>query len=111
MLKRLTQERIIQYKLVHTYTQETYYSCSHLEIFICIYSIRGEIDQISTNTFRCTICSAPNVYMFVYKLIIAPIVPLTIDPDQDSWNGHKSFDSGIYKCLLSVIMKCKFTCL
>ena len=32
MLKRLIQERIIQYKLVHTYTQETYYSYSHLEI-------------------------------------------------------------------------------
>ena len=76
MLKRLIQDRIIQYKLVHTYTQETYYSYSHLEIFICIYSIRGEIAQISTNTFRYTMCSAPNVYMFVYILIIAPTVPL-----------------------------------
>ena len=26
------------------------YSYSHLEIFICIYSVRGEINQISTNT-------------------------------------------------------------
>ena len=76
MLKRLIQERIIQYKLVHTYTQETYYSYSHSEICICIYSIRGEIDQISTNTFRYTMCSEPNVYMFVYILIGAPIVPL-----------------------------------
>ena len=36
----------------------------------------GEIDQISTNTFRYTMCSAPNVYMFVYTLIGAQIVPL-----------------------------------
>ena len=34
-------------------------SYSHLEIFICIYNVRGEIDQISTNTFRYTMCSAP----------------------------------------------------
>ena len=52
------------------------YSYSHLEIIICIYSIRGEIDQISTNTFRYTMCCAPNVYMFVYILIGTPIVPL-----------------------------------
>ena len=50
---------------------------SHFEIFICIYNVRGEIDQISTNTFRYTMCSAPNVYMFVYRLIGAHIVPLT----------------------------------
>ena len=50
-----------------------YYYCSHLEIFICIYNVRGEIDQISTNTFRYTLCSAPNVY----TLIGAHIVPLT----------------------------------
>ena len=35
--------------------------------------------QISTNTFRYTMCSAPNVYMFVYTLIGAQIVPLSID--------------------------------
>ena len=29
----------------------------------------GKIDQISTNTFRYTMWSAPNVYMFVYTLI------------------------------------------
>ena len=63
---------------VHSYTHETYDSYSHLEIFICIYSVRGEIDQISTNTFRYTICCAANVYMFVYILIGAHIVPLTI---------------------------------
>ena len=27
-------------------------SYSHLEIFICICNVMGEIDQISTNTFR-----------------------------------------------------------
>ena len=52
------------------------YSYSHLEIVICIYNVRGEIDQISTNTFRYTICCAPNVYMFVYILIGAHTVPL-----------------------------------
>ena len=31
---------------------------------------------MSTNTFRYTMCSAPNVYMFVYTLIGAQIVPL-----------------------------------
>ena len=29
-----------------------------------------------TNTFRYTMCSTPNVYMFVYTLIGAHIVPL-----------------------------------
>ena len=38
----------------------------------------GEIDQISTNTLRYTMCSAPNVYKFVYTLIGAHIVPLTL---------------------------------
>ena len=51
-------------------------SYSNLEIFICIYNVRGEIDQISTNTFRYTMCSAPDVYMFVYTLMGAQIVPL-----------------------------------
>ena len=52
------------------------YFYSHLDIFICIYSAKGEIDQISTNTFRYTMCCAPNVYMFVYILIGTHIVPL-----------------------------------
>ena len=43
---------------------------------MCIYSVMGEIDQISTNTFRYTTCCAANVYMFVYILIGAHIVPL-----------------------------------
>ena len=50
--------------------------CLHLEIFICIYSVRGDIDQISTNTLGYTMCCAPIVYMFVYILIGAHIVPL-----------------------------------
>ena len=36
-----------------------------------MYSVRGEIDQISTNTFRYTTCCAANVYMLVYILITA----------------------------------------
>ena len=51
-------------------------SYSHLEIFICMYSVRGEIHQITTNTFRYTTCCAANVYMFVCILIGAHIVPL-----------------------------------
>ena len=45
------------------------YSYSHFEIVICINSVRGDIDQMSTNTCSYTICSAPNVYIFVYILI------------------------------------------
>ena len=52
------------------------FSYSHLEIFVCIYSVRGEIDQMSTNIFRCTTYCAANVYIFVYILTGAPIVPL-----------------------------------
>ena len=59
---------------LHTSNLSSY---SHLEIFICIYSVRGEIDQILTTTLRYTMCSAPNVYMFVYTLIGTHIVPLT----------------------------------
>ena len=60
---------------IFLYTRNLY-SYSHLEIFICIYSVRDEIDQISANTFRYTICCTANVYMFVYILIGTPIVPL-----------------------------------
>ena len=45
------------------------YSYSHFEIFICTYSVTGEIDQISTNTSRYNTCCAANVYMFVYILL------------------------------------------
>ena len=78
MLKILRQEGIIQYKYVHSYTQETYNFIHILEIFICIYSARGDIDQISTNTLRYTMCCASIVYMFVYILIGAHMVPLTM---------------------------------
>ena len=54
------------------------YSYSHLDIFICIYSVRGDIDQMSTNTSSYTICSAPNVYIFVYILIETRIAPLNL---------------------------------
>ena len=60
--------------LISTFLHTTnLYSYSHLEIFICIYSVRGEIDQTSTNAFRYTICCAANAYKFVYILIGAPI--------------------------------------
>ena len=42
------------------------YSYSHFEIIVCIYSVRGDIDQMSTNTPSYTICSAPIVYIFVF---------------------------------------------
>ena len=60
------------------------YSYSHLEILICIYSVRGELDKISTNTFKYTTCCAANVCicMFVYILIGSPIVPLSISTQQ-----------------------------
>ena len=52
-------------------------SYSHFEIVICIYSVRGDIYQMSTNTFSYAICSAPNVYIFVYILIETRIAPLS----------------------------------
>ena len=53
------------------------YSYSHFEIVICIYLVRGDIGQMSTNTSRYTICSTLNVYIFVYILIETRIAPLT----------------------------------
>ena len=76
MLKNLRQDRIIQYRISTSLYTRNLYSYSHFEILICIYSVRSEIDQISTNTFRYTICSAPNVYIFVYILIETRIAPL-----------------------------------
>ena len=61
---------------IFLYTRKPY-SYSHFEIVICIYSVKGDIDQMSTNTSSYTICSAPNVYMFVYILIETRIAPLT----------------------------------
>ena len=62
--------------LLHTRNQ---YSYSHFEIVICIYSVRGDIDQMSTNTFSYTICNPPNVYILVYILIETRIAPLTTE--------------------------------
>ena len=42
------------------------------------------LDQISTNTFRYINCCAANVYMFVYILIGAPIVPSNAEGDSIS---------------------------
>ena len=61
--------------LLHTRNQ---YSYSHFEIIVCIYSVRGDIDQMSTNTPRYTICSTPIVYIFVYILIETRIAPLNL---------------------------------
>ena len=52
------------------------HSYSYVDMFICIYSVRGAIDQLSTNTFRYSTCCAANVCTFVYTFIGAPIVPL-----------------------------------
>ena len=54
------------------------YSYSHFEIVVCIYSVRGAIDQMPTNTPSYSICSAPIVYIFVYILIETCIAPLTV---------------------------------
>ena len=48
-----------------------------LEI-IYIYSVRGEIDQILTNTSSYSICCAANVYIFVYNCNQGPLVSLNL---------------------------------
>ena len=80
MLKILRQERLYsinKYILIHK-KPIILFIILHLEIFICIYSVRGDIDQISTNILRYTMCCAPIVYMFVYILIGAHMVPLIL---------------------------------
>ena len=47
-----------------------------LEIIICIYSVRGDIDQMSTNSSSHTICSAPNVFLTKFMALVI-IFPLT----------------------------------
>ena len=54
------------------------YSYLHFEIVVCIYSVRGAIDEMPTNTPSYTICSAPIVYIFVYILIETRIAALTV---------------------------------
>ena len=64
---KIREHNIVQIStFLHT---RNLYSYSHLEIFICIYSVRGEFDQMSADPSSYTICSAPSVYMFVYILI------------------------------------------
>ena len=41
-----------------------------------MFNVRGEIDQISTNTSRYITCCTENVYIFVYILTGAHIAPL-----------------------------------
>ena len=50
------------------------YTYSYFEISICIYSVRGENDQMSTNTFRYSTCCAANVYIFAYIFIWGPYI-------------------------------------
>ena len=52
------------------------YSYSYFAIVVCIYSVRGAIDQMTTNTPSYTICSAPIVYICVYIFIEICIAPL-----------------------------------
>ena len=81
-----TREHNTVYISTFVYTKNLYFY-SHLEIFICIFSVRGEIDQISTNTFRYTTCCSANVYMFVYILIGPHIVPLTNECMTEPFKG------------------------
>ena len=60
---------LVQKKSIYTY--------SYFELSICIYSVMGENDQMSTNTCRYSTCCAANVYIFVYIFIGAPILLLS----------------------------------
>ena len=73
-------------KSILLYTRKPYYYL-HFEIIICIYSVRGDIDQMSTNTCSYTICSVPIVYIFVYILIETHIAPLRHDVHY-TWAHH-----------------------
>ena len=76
------------------------YSFSHFEIVICIYSVRGGIEQMSTNTSRYTICSAPNVYILVYILIETRIAPLIQKSEINAYLSSKS----VYIVFLAVYL-------
>ena len=60
------RQYIIWHRLVLSYTHENHILIFDFDIFIYIYSVRGEIVQISANTFGYGICCAANVYIFVY---------------------------------------------
>ena len=69
-----------KYTFIHKKTiYRKLYSYLHFEIIIYIYSVRGDTDQMSTTTCSYTICSAPNVYIFVYILIETHLAPLIFD--------------------------------
>ena len=70
-----TIEQNLLWISILSYTRNPY-SYSYFEIVICIYSVRGDIDQMSTNTSNYTIGSAPYLYIFVYILIETHIAPL-----------------------------------
>ena len=67
---------------ISTFLQTTnLYSYSHLQIFIWLYSVRGEIYRISTNTLIYTMCCALKVY-----------VCLHID-----WSPYYTFKNSVWK--------------
>ena len=57
------------------------YSYSHFEIFICIYSVRGENSQISTNTPRYTTCCAANVFVKVALVSLSVCLSVCLSVD------------------------------
>ena len=84
------------------------YSYSHFEIFICICSIRGEIDQISINrpTCRYITCCAANVYIFVYILIGTLIAPIRWEYHGNvlSWLNHGGLKFDLFVSNLGVLL-------
>ena len=50
--------------------------CAAMDTLIDQDGVRGEMDQISTNTSRYTTCCAANAYMFVYIFMGTHIAPL-----------------------------------
>ena len=78
MLTRLRQQSIIhtESKSKPMCTRKPY-KYSYSEIFITIYSARGAINQIPTNTSRYSTCCAANVYIFVFIFNGTPLVLLS----------------------------------
>ena len=97
------------------------YSYSHFEIIVCIYSVRGDIDKMSTNTPSYTICSSPIVYIFVYILIETRIAPLryilVLVPEVSGGGGgggagqQKSSGPVAYLlCISCIVLQTKLRC-